>query len=313
MESVLEAVGGTPLVRLRRLPPEGAGAVYVKCEQLEPAASVKDRIALSMIEAAERDGRLAPGGTVIEPTSGNTGVGLALACAAKGYRCILTMPADMSLERRQLLECFGAEVVLTDPDRFMEGAIEAARDLAEKTPGAFIPGQFENPANPAAHRERTGPEIADALEAEFGEAARLDALVVGVGTGGTLSGAGAALRERFPELEIVAVEPARSPVLAGGEAGLHRIQGIGAGFVPPILDRSLIDRVVQVSDEEAWRSSRRLALEEGLLVGISSGANVHVALQVAAERGPDSVVVTFLCDTGERYFSLFEFFGEALT
>jgi cysteine synthase len=307
-ESLLESIGGTPLVRLDRLEAPGGGRIYGKAEHLQPGGSVKDRIALEMIEAAEAAGRLKPGGTVIEPTSGNTGVGLALVCAARGYRCILTMPADMSLERRQLLEGYGAEVVLTDARRFMDGAIEAARDLAEATPGAFIPAQFENPNNPAAHHGGTGPEIIEALEAELEGAARLDAFVAGVGTGGTLTGAGPVLQARFPNVRLVAVEPAKSPVLSGGEPGLHRIQGIGAGFTPPVLDRSIIDEIRTIDDETAWETRGRLAREAGMLLGISSGANVAVARDLARELGPDAVVVTLLCDTGERYFSLEPFF-----
>ena len=307
MDSILEAVGGTPLVHLPRLSPPGR-TILAKAEHLEPAGSVKDRIALEMIAAAERDGRLKPGGTVIEPTSGNTGVGLALVCAARGYRLILTMPSDMSLERRQLLEAYGAEVVLTDAARFMEGAIAAAADLAAATEGSFVPAQFDNPDNPAAHRKGTGPELVDALEAAQGDAARLDAVVLGVGTGGTLTGVAPVLRARFPGVLVVAVEPATSAVLSGGEAGFHRIQGIGAGFVPQVLDRGAIDRVVTVTDEAAWAMRRRLAREEGILAGVSSGANVHAALALAGALPEGAVVATLLCDTGERYFSLEQFF-----
>ncbi len=307
MDSILEAVGGTPLVHLPRLSPPGR-TLLAKAEHLEPAGSVKDRIALEMIAAAERDGRLEPGGTVIEPTSGNTGVGLALVCAARGYRLILTMPSDMSLERRQLLEAYGAEVVLTDAARFMEGAIAAAADLAAATDGAFVPSQFDNPDNPAAHRKGTGPELVDALEAWRGDDARLDAVVLGVGTGGTLTGVAPVLRARFPGVQVVAVEPATSAVLSGGEAGFHRIQGIGAGFVPKVLDRGAVNRVVTVTDEAAWAMRGRLAREEGILAGVSSGANVHAALELAGTLPEGAVVATLLCDTGERYFSLERFF-----
>ncbi len=311
IQSVLEAIGGTPLVRVTRLQPATGARLLLKCEQLEPAGSVKDRIALEMIRQAEARGDLTQGGTVIEPTSGNTGVGLALVCAARGYRCVLTMPADMSLERRQLLECYGAEVVLTDPDRFMEGAIEAAEDLLAATPGAFMPGQFENPDNPRTHHEHTAPEIIEALEGEASESgtrARLDAVVAGVGTGGTMTGISEPLRAHFPGVRLVAVEPESSAVLSGGAPGKHRIQGIGAGFVPAVVDRAAFDTVRTVSDTAAWEMRSRLAREEGLMVGISSGANVVAALEVAATLPDDAVVITFLCDTGERYHSLATFF-----
>ncbi|MDF1565186.1 MAG: cysteine synthase A [Deltaproteobacteria bacterium] len=313
IDSILGAIGGTPLLALGRLQPPGAARLLLKCEQLEPAGSVKDRIALEMIRQAEARGELKEGGTVIEPTSGNTGVGLALVCAARGYRCVLTMPADMSLERRQLLESFGAEVILTEPAAFMEGAISAAEDLLAATPGAFMPAQFENPDNPRAHREHTAPEIIEALEGEAARAggeARLDAVVVGVGTGGTLGGIAGPLRERFPGVRLVAVEPEGSAVLSGGAPGLHRIQGIGAGFVPAVVDRGAHDEVRAVGDRAAWEMRGRLAREEGLMVGISSGANVVVALEVAATLPPEAVVLTFLCDTGERYHSLATFFDE---
>ncbi len=304
VESVLELIGSTPLLRLRRMVPEGAASVWVKCEHLNPGGSVKDRIALSMIEAAEADGRLRPGQPVVEPTSGNTGIGLALVCASKGHPLHLTMPASMSLERRQLLEAYGARLVLTEPERVMEGALEAAERLAAEL-DAFVPQQFDNPANPAAHEQHTGPEILEAFEAED---ERVDALVVAVGTGGTLSGVGRALRRRWPQVHIVAVEPASSPVLAGGAPGPSKIQGLNAGFVPANYDASLVDELVHVSDEEAWAVKERLAREEGLLAGISSGANVCVALRVAERLGPGHHVVTFLADTGERYFSLAEHF-----
>lgn len=302
VDSILDTVGGTPVVRLPRVVPPGAAALWAKCEQLEPGGSVKDRIALAMIDAAEAAGQLRPGGTVVEPTSGNTGVGLALVCAARGYRCILTMPADMSIERRALLEAYGAEVVLTDPAAFLTGAIEAARDLVASIDGAFMPSQFDNPENPAAHRSSTAPEIVEAFEAMDG--ARLDAFVVGVGTGGTITGVGPVLRDRFEGIEIVAVEPTRSPVLSGGSPAVHRIQGIGAGLVPAVLDTAAYDRVVAVEDEAAWEMKGRLAREEGLLVGISSGANVVVAVAEAVRIGEGGAVLTVLCDTGERYFSM---------
>jgi cysteine synthase len=301
IDSILEAIGGTPMLRLRRMVSAGSAALWAKLELLNPGGSVKDRICLKMIEAAEVEGRLRPGGTVVEPTSGNTGVGLALVCAARGYRLILTMPENMSQERRALLAAYGAEIQLTPAARMMEGAIARARELCHEDPHRVMLQQFENPANPAAHRESTGPELIAALEAEGLTPA---ALVLGVGTGGTLTGAGRAMKERYPRLLVVAVEPVACAVLTGYPAGITRIQGLGAGFVPPILDRSLIDRVVAVEDEEAWRIKGRLAREEGLLCGISSGAAVAAALVVATELGPQRHVVTLLPDTGERYFSL---------
>ncbi|MBX3250842.1 MAG: cysteine synthase A [Myxococcales bacterium] len=298
VDSVLDLIGSTPLVRLRRLPGEGAARVWAKAEHLNPGGSVKDRICLAMIEAAQRDGRLRPGDTVVEATSGNTGIGLALVCARRGYRLVLTMPASMSLERRALLEAYGAELVLTEPERVMEGALEAARRVVAER-GAFMPQQFDNPANPAAHAERTATELLEA----FGDE-RIDAFVAAVGTGGTVSGVGGVLRRAYPGVRVVAVEPASSPVLAGGTPGPSKIQGLNAGFVPANYDPSVVDALHHVSDEEAWETKRRLAREEGLLVGVSAGANVAVALQLAEELGPDANVVTLLCDTGERYFSL---------
>ncbi len=306
VDSVLQLIGGTPLVRLRRLVPEGSATVWVKCEHLNPGGSVKDRIALAMVEAAEADGRLRPGQPVVEPTSGNTGIGLALVCARKGHPLRLTMPASMSLERRQLLEAYGARLVLTEPERVMEGALRAAeRIVAEE--GAFMPQQFDNPANPRAHEEGTGRELLEAFEA-VGE--RIDAVVAAVGTGGTVSGVGRALKRRWPDVRVVAVEPASSPVLAGGEPGPSKIQGLNAGFVPANYDPSVVDELLHVEDAEAWRTKVRLAREEGLLVGISSGANVAAALRVAERLGAGRHVVTFLADTGERYFSLAGYFVE---
>jgi cysteine synthase A len=256
-----------------------------------------------MIEAAEARGRLAPGGVVVEPTSGNTGIGLALVCAAKGYRCILTMPADMSLERRQLLEAYGAEVVLTDPSALMEGAVARAREIAASTPGAFYPDQFGNPENPRTHAETTAQEILHALAGE-----RISAFVAAVGTGGTVSGVGRVLRRLRPAPRVVAVEPEASATLSKGERGPSRIQGIGAGFVPGAYDAASVDEVRTVSDRAAYDTKVALARQEGLLVGVSAGANVRVALDVARELGPEALVVTVLCDTGERYFSLDEYF-----
>jgi len=309
VETALDLIGMTPLVRLRRLGRESPRAeVWAKMEQANPAGSVKDRIALAMIERAERDGRLAPGGVVIEPTSGNTGIALAMVCAVKGYRCILTMPESMSLERRQLLEAFGAECVLTPEAGQMEGAIARARDIAAATPGAFTPHQFDNPANPDAHEQTTAREI---LEAMGGE--RIDAFVAGVGTGGTVSGVGRALRHLAAAAKparVVAVEPASCATISRGERGPTKIQGLAAGFVPRNYAPDVVDEVRTVEDAEAWRTKLALAREEGLLVGISSGAAVRAALDVAREIGPGGNVVTVLCDTGERYFSLEAFFSE---
>ncbi len=296
-DSVLDLIGRTQLVRLHRVAPEGAAEVLGKLEAQNPAGSVKDRIALSMVEAAEREGRIRPGDTLVEPTSGNTGIGLAMVCARKGYRLVLTMPEDMSVERRRLLERFGAELVLTAAIEGMTGAVHAAEELVEQH-GYFMPQQFDNPANPDVHRRTTGPEI---LEATGG---RLDAFVAGVGTGGTITGVGEVLREAGLEVRIVAVEPARAPVLQGGRAGLHGIQGIGASFVPNVLNREIYDEIIAVRDEDALEMTKRLTREEGLLVGVSSGANVWAAVRVARELGAGKRVVTVLCDTGERYLSV---------
>ena len=296
--SVLELIGRTPMVRLTRVPKAGGAAVVAKLESLNPGGSVKDRIALAMIEDAERRGVLEPGSTIVEPTSGNTGIGLAMAAAVKGYRLILTMPDDMSVERQRLLARFGAEMLLTPAIEGMTGSVHAARELLREHPEYFMPQQFENPANPDAHRKTTALEILDAVDG------RLDAFVAGVGTGGTLTGVGEVLRERVPGLQIVAVEPARSPVLSGGKARPHAIQGIGASFVPGVLNRKIIDRVIQVRDEDATAWSRRLTREEGLLVGISAGAAAFAACTIAAELAPQQLVVTVLPDTGERYLSL---------
>jgi cysteine synthase A len=293
-------VGGTPVVRLRRVVPPGAAAVLAKLESFEPGGSVKDRIALAMIDAAERDGRLAPGGHVVEPTSGNTGIGLALVCAVKGYRLSLVMPDSTALEHRQAVETYGARVVLTRAEDGMEPAVARAREIAARE-GALLLDQFTNAANPAAHRHGTGPELVAAFRAD---GAGLDAFVAGAGTGGTLAGVAPVLRAAFPGVAVVAVEPAACPVLSGGAPGPTRIQGLGAGFVPAVLDRSAYDRVLTVTDEEAWDMKLRLSREEGLLVGISSGAAVAAAARVAAELGPGRTVATLLGDTGERYFSM---------
>jgi cysteine synthase len=304
VDSILDLVGDTPLYEIRRLGRERPrGRVFAKAEHQSPAGSVKDRICLAMIEAAEAKGELGPGGVVIEPTSGNTGIGLALVCAAKGYRCILTMPASMSLERRQLLEAYGAEVVLTDPEAQMEGAIAKAHDLAKETKGAFVPQQFENAENPRVHGATTAQEILHALAGE-----RIDAFVAGVGTGGTVSGVGRVLKKRRPAPRVIAVEPEASATLSRGERGPTKIQGLAAGFVPRNYDASVVDEVRTIADRAAYETKSALAREEGLLVGISAGAAVHVALDVARELGEGSTVVTVLCDTGERYFSLDEYF-----
>ncbi len=296
-KSVLELVGRTPMVRLNRLPKPGGAVVAAKVESLNPGGSVKDRIAVAMLEDAERRGVLKPGATIVEPTSGNTGIGLAMAAAVRGYRLILTMPDDMSVERQRLLARFGAELHLTPAIEGMTGSVHAARELLREHPDYFMPQQFENPANPEAHRRTTALEVLDAI------GGRLDAFVVGVGTGGTLTGVGEVLKEKIPGVRVVAVEPAASPVLAGGKARPHAIQGIGASFVPGVLNRSIIDRIIQVRDEDALAWSRRLAREEGLLVGVSAGAAAFAACVVAAEMTPNQLVVTVLPDTGERYLS----------
>jgi cysteine synthase A len=297
-DSVLDLIGNTPLVRLGRIARAGSATILAKVESQNPGGSVKDRIARSMIEDAERRGALRPGSTLVEPTSGNTGIGLAVVAAVKGYRLILTMPDDMSLERRRLLARLGAELVLTPAIEGMTGAVFAAQELCREHPGYVMLQQFENPANPDAHRRTTALEI---LEATGG---KVDGFVAGVGTGGTITGVGEVLRQRIPGVRIVAVEPAKSPVLSGGKARVHGIQGIGASFVPGILNRSVIDEIVQVKDEDAMATALRLAREEGLLVGISAGANIWAALAVAEQLGAGRTVVTVLCDTGERYLSV---------
>ncbi len=298
-DSVLDLVGDTPMVRLNRVVPAGSAEVVGKMESLNPAGSVKDRIALNMIAAAEREGKLKPGDTIVEPTSGNTGIGLAMVAAVKGYKLIVTMPEDMSLARRDLLSRYGAQVVLTPAIEGMTGAVYAAQELLAKNKGTFMCQQFENPANPDVHRRTTALEI---LEATDG---RIDAFVAGVGTGGTITGVGEVLREKLGEgLLIVAVEPTRSPVLQGGRAGVHAIQGIGASFVPGILNREIYSEIMACTDEDAIEMSRRLCKEEGLLVGISAGANVWAACKVAKKLGEGKRVVTVLCDTGERYLQM---------
>jgi cysteine synthase len=297
-DSVLDLIGGTPMVRLRKLPRPGGAAVVAKVESRNPGGSVKDRIALAMIEDAERTGALKPGATIVEPTSGNTGIGLAMVSAVKGYRLILTMPEDMSVERQRLLARFGAEIHLTPAIEGMTGAVFAAEELVREHPGFFMPQQFQNPANPAIHRRTTALEILSAV------AGRLDAFVAGVGTGGTITGVGEVLKEKIPGVLVIAVEPAKSPVLGGGQPRPHGIQGIGASFVPGVLNRAIIDRIVAVKDEDATAWARRLTREEGLLAGISAGAAVWAACEIAAGMSPEQLVVTVLPDTGERYLSL---------
>jgi cysteine synthase A len=298
-DNICELIGDTPMVRLNRVVPPDAATVYAKLEMFNPCSSVKDRIALGMIEAAERAGLIEPGKSVIvEPTSGNTGIGLAMVCAAKGYRCIIVMPDTMSLERRYILESLGAEVVLTPGDEGMYGAILKVEEIVKSTPNAFMPQQFSNPANPEIHRRTTAEEIWRQTDGQ------VDIVVAGVGTGGTITGVGEVLKERKPSVRIIAVEPEASPVLSGGKPGIHRIQGIGAGFIPEVLNLSVIDEVRTVSDEDAYMMMKRLAKEEGLFVGISSGAAAFVAVQVAQEVSPDQLIVVILPDTGERYMSL---------
>jgi cysteine synthase A len=297
-DSVLDLIGGTPLVRLSRLSPEGGAEILGKLESLNPAGSVKDRIALAMIEAAEAEGLIKPGDTIIEPTSGNTGIGLAMVAAVKGYKLILTMPEDMSIERRRLLTRFGAQLVLTPAIEGMSGAVFAAQELIEKNGRSFMPQQFNNLANPDVHRRTTAREILR----DTGGA--LDAFVAGVGTGGTITGVGEVLKAEVPGVLVVAAEPSRSPVLAGGKAGVHGIQGIGASFVPGVLNREVYDELIEVKDEDAFAMTGRLTREEGLLVGISAGANVWAAVRVAKKLGAGKRVVTMLCDTGERYLSV---------
>ncbi|TBL69041.1 cysteine synthase A [Paenibacillus thalictri] len=300
VQSITQLIGDTPLVRLNRVVPEGSAEVYVKLEYQNPGASVKDRIAISMIEVAEQEGKLKPGSTIIEPTSGNTGIGLAMVAAAKGYKAILVMPETMSMERRNLLRAYGAQLILTPGAEGMKGAIRRAEELAAENPDYFIPQQFKNQANVKIHRETTGPEIVEAINSHDG---KLDAFVAGIGTGGTITGAGSVLKENFPNIKIFAVEPAASPVLSGGKPGPHKIQGIGAGFVPDILNTSLYDQIIQVENDDAFETSRRVAKEEGILGGISSGAAIFAALQVAKDLGPGKRVLAILPSNGERYLS----------
>lgn len=298
VDSVLSLIGATPMVRLARLVPDGSAEVVLKLESHNPAGSVKDRIGLAMIEAAEKEGKLQPGDTIVEPTSGNTGIGLALVSAVKGYRLIITMPDDSSPERKALLEHYGAQVVLTPARKLMQGAIDRARDIVKSNPRCFMPQQFDNPANPDVHRRTTAREI---LQATGG---KLDALVVGVGTGGTITGVGQVLKEELDEVLVVAVEPAHSRALSGGATCPHAIQGIGAGFVPPVLDRSVIDEVLTCEDNDSFTMAQRLAREEGISGGMSSGAAVWGALEIAKRLGKGKRVVSVLPDGWDRYVSV---------
>lgn len=296
-DTILSRIGATPLVRITRLHEENSAAVYVKMESKNPGGSVKDRICLAMIEAAEREGSLKPGATVIEPTSGNTGIGLSMVCAVKGYTLILTMPDTMSVERRRLLAAYGAELILTPGSQGMRGAVQKAEELAAAH-GYHMPQQFKNPANPEAHRKTTGPEILAAMAG-----LSIDGFVAGVGTGGTITGVGEVLRAHNPDIRIAAVEPDDSPILSGGEPGPHKIQGIGAGFIPDVLNTGIYNEVIRVRNEEAFEAARALARIEGMLVGISAGANFFGAMQLARTLGKGKNVVTVMCDTGERYLS----------
>lgn len=306
VQSITELIGDTPLVRLNRLVPEDSAEVYVKLEYQNPGASVKDRIAISMIEVAEQEGILKPGDTIVEPTSGNTGIGLAMVAAAKGYKAILVMPETMSLERRNLLRAYGAELVLTPGSEGMNGAVRKAEELVKENATYFLPQQFKNQANVKVHRETTGPEIVEAINSLDG---KLDAFIAGIGTGGTISGAGEVLKQNFEGIKVYAVEPAASPILSGGTPGPHKIQGIGANFVPDILNREIYDGVLTVENEEAFEYARRAAKEEGILCGISSGAAISAALKVAKELGKGKRVVAVVPSNGERYLStpLFNF------
>jgi cysteine synthase A len=296
-DNICQLIGRTPIVRLNRIPKDGFAEMLVKLESFNPGGSVKDRIGLNMIERAEQEGRLKPGSTIVEPTSGNTGIGLAVVAAAKGYRVILTMPEDMSAERMNLLKAYGAQLVLTPRQEFMQGAIDAAEKICREHPDYFMPQQFRNPANPDVHRRTTAKEILSVV------GAKLDALVVGIGTGGTATGTGETLKKELPDLRIFGVEPAESPFFSGGRPGPHKIQGIGAGFMPEVFNREVVDRIVLVSYDNARVGARRLAELEGILCGVSSGAILHAAIGVAEELGRGKRVLAILPDTGERYLS----------
>ncbi|GAB1613759.1 MULTISPECIES: cysteine synthase A [Mammaliicoccus] len=297
VNNIVELIGDTPVVKLNRVVEDGSADVYVKLEYQNPGSSVKDRIALAMLEAAEKEGKIKPGDTIIEPTSGNTGIGLAMVAAAKGYKAVFVMPDTMSSERRALLKAYGAELVLTPGAEGMKGAIKKAKELKEEK-GYFEPQQFENPANPKVHELTTGPELVEQFEGT-----EIDAFLAGVGTGGTLTGAGKVLKEKYPNIQIVAIEPEDSAILSGGNPGPHKLQGLGAGFVPDTLDTKVYDDVIKVGNEEAMEMSRRVAKEEGILGGISSGAAIKAALKKAKELGEGKTVVTVLPSNGERYLS----------
>ncbi|WP_088186305.1 cysteine synthase A [Desulfosporosinus sp. FKA] len=296
VNSITDLIGQTPLVKLQRIVKPGMANIYVKVEAFNPGGSIKDRIALGMIMDAEKRGVLRPGGTIVEPTSGNTGIGLAMIAAARGYRLIVVMPETMSVERRLLMAAYGAEFVLTPGSAGMNGAIEEAERLIRENPTYFMPQQFENLANPEAHRKSTVLELMEQLD-------NIDAFVAGIGTGGTITGVGEILKEHLPNVKIIGVEPASSPVISGGKPGPHKIQGIGAGFVPKVLNASILDQIIPVSNDDALETARKLAGQEGLLVGISSGAAVSAALQAASELGEGKNVVAIAPDTGERYLS----------
>jgi len=302
-QDITELIGGTPMVRLNRMSPQGGATIHAKVEFFNPGGSVKDRICLNMINEAERQGKLKPGGTIVEPTSGNTGIGLALIAAVRGYKLILVMPESMSMERASLLSSYGAQLVLTPAWEGMKGAIKEAESIIGQNPSYFMPDQFSNPANPAMHKKTTALEMWDAMDG------KIDALVVAVGTGGTITGCGEVFKERNPKIKVIAVEPTSSPVLSGGDPGPHKIQGIGAGFIPKVLNRSILDGVMTVTDDEAYQTAKLLSKKEGLLVGISAGANVFAAQKVARELGPGKNVVTILPDTGERYISIEKYFN----